>query len=634
MGTRGGNARLLLLVIALLSLAALSKSQESKEKGKKSESNEKGKKNEPVFCLTPEAADQASTKSIRMKAGHLVQRFEEECPSFPNGGPFDGQFRTADGTCNHRFNLGSDHTPPKRLLPNAYDDGLDDPRTRGVTKANLPTPPRVSTAVHSNHSTFENFSVLLMQWGQFIDHDITGFLVSAGNCMEFSRSVAATDKDGKKIVPREQINSVTAFVDGSMIYGSSQELQDKLREVGKSKKATMRVTPENLLPDNSEDNCIIQDNSKEHCFLAGDERVNEHPLLAGIHTLFVRVHNHVANQLREQRDPKKNELSEQCEEFTFHMARKIMVGIIQNIHYGDWLSIILGRSAMRRYGLVHDLRSEYLPTLDPRIANAFSTAAFRVGHSLIPDAFVIGGKRILLRSLFGRVSFLFNGGFDDVVRAMLEPTTSGNEGGAQVLDQFFTSEVTNHLFETSPLNPDSTAPGDGLDLMGLNIQRGRDHGLPSYNEYRRFCGLDPWASFNAFPGDLGPLYKGLYSSVDDIDLFSGIMSEERVDDGLVGATLACLIGSQFHDLKYGDRFFSTTTRTPEGFSFKQFMAIQNITMSHVICMGTSSIEMVPEMAFRATKPDSNPLVKCDELRRQFTEMVKNFTPENGQKDCK
>lgn len=53
---------------------------------------------------------------------------------------------------------------------------------------------------------------------------------------------------------------------------------------------------------------------------------------------------------------------------------------------------------------------------------------------------------------------------------------------AQAMDDSITQEVTNHLFKK---------PGHrfGMDLVSLNMQRGREFGVPGYMEFRKFCGL-------------------------------------------------------------------------------------------------------------------------------------------------
>ncbi len=42
---------------------------------------------------------------------------------------------------------------------------------------------------------------------------------------------------------------------------------------------------------------------------------------------------------------------------------------------------------------------------------------------------------------------------------------------------------------------------------------------------------------------------------DDVDLFVGVNHENHLPDALVGPVSACIIGTQFQHLKYGDRFF-------------------------------------------------------------------------------
>lgn len=38
----------------------------------------------------------------------------------------------------------------------------------------------------------------------------------------------------------------------------------------------------------------------------------------------------------------------------------------------------------------------------------------------------------------------------------------------------------------------------GLDAISLDIERGRDHGLPGYNYYRRYCRLPAAKTFDDF----------------------------------------------------------------------------------------------------------------------------------------
>ena len=99
-----------------------------------------------------------------------------------------------------------------------------------------------------------------------------------------------------------------------------------------------------------------------------------------------------------------------------------------------------------------------------------------------------------------------------------------------------------------------------MDLIALNIQRGRDHGLRGYNDYRQECQVGRASSFsdlrNAMSGEAIAKLRSVYNSVDDIDLFAGaIMETPEYQGSYVGRTFLCLIGDTFARLKKGDRFF-------------------------------------------------------------------------------
>lgn len=145
----------------------------------------------------------------------------------------------------------------------------------------------------------------------------------------------------------------------------------------------------------------------------------------------------------------------------------------------------------------------------------------------------------------------------------------------------------------------------GSDLGATNIERGRDHGLPPWNDFREFCGLPRYNSFDDIP-DMCPftldnlkssyewvnfnIFKviwpffcelqriiSLLSHIDDVDLFVGALLEQPVDGGAVGETFACLNAKQFELLKNGDRYFYTNGKNggkTRGFKYSAGIYVQ------------------------------------------------------------
>ncbi|XP_052748877.1 chorion peroxidase [Galleria mellonella] len=564
------------------------------------------------------------------------------------------KYRSQDGSCNNLENSvrwGVSHTPFRRVLPADYGDGISSPR-KSRSGASLPSARDVSVTVHRpTYAQDSAFTVMLAVWGQFIDHDITATALSKGanssslsccdttqaphpecfpvqldkedpfyqhynlTCMEFVRSAPApTCHFG----PREQMNQATAFLDGSTVYGFSELRASQLRLGANGRLRMLTIEGFELLPPSTDpgDGCNTAEmNAKgRYCFDTGDDRANENLHLTTMHLIWARQHNRLAAILGKL-NPSWDD------ETTYQEARKIVGAQMQHITYSEFLPSVLGADVMWALNLTlknegHD--NSYDPTVDPSIANHFAAAAFRFAHTLLPGLIHNVDPKNgsvsyvqLHRMLFNPYALYSEKGFKFSVRSAINTPVHG-------VDPHVTTELSNHLFEnpTSNSTQSKIAAGPcGLDLVSLNIQRGRDHGLPSYPAWREHCGLSRPKTFTDLKGVFDDLslsrITAIYNSVEDIDLYTGALAEEP-HGRLLAPTLTCLISDQFLRLKIGDRFWYETSDETVCFSIDQLTEIRKTTLAGVICANEGLLEQAQPRVMEEISA-TNPMVDCTEL---------------------
>ncbi|MGB5771439.1 MAG: peroxidase family protein, partial [Crocosphaera sp.] len=478
-------------------------------------------------------------------------------------------FRTFNGLNNNLENpeYGEEGIQLLRLSDPAYDDGLSAPRTIDSDGDPLPSARAISNAIAAQDGvSIPNDSRLsdwFWQWGQFIDHDMgltEGLATNDSFDIEVPLGDPFFDPDGTgtQVIPlnraifdpetgidspREQINEITAFLDGSMVYGSTQEVADSIRAFDGNGKLLTSVgdNGETLLPTDGAGN-----------FLAGDIRVNEQLGLISVHTLFVREHNRLTDKIarildrgRGRKSRKLNELFEESQlnrdDFIYESARRLVGAKIQVITYNEFLPLLIGDDTIADY-------DGYDATVNPGIANEFSSAAFRVGHTMLsPQLLRVEDdgsfEAIALRDAFFDPSAIVADGIDSLLKGL-------DSQEAQEIDNFIIDDVRNFLFGP---------PGaGGFDLVSLNIQRGRDHGIADLNTVRSALNLDPYDDFDELTGgntELANKFASVYDSIDDVDLWIGGLAEEQANGGVVGETFNAIIADQFTRLRDGDHFY-------------------------------------------------------------------------------
>jgi hypothetical protein len=484
-----------------------------------------------------------------------------------------------DGIGNNVANpaWGSTGQQLLRTAPAAYADGVSTPA--GATRAGArAVSDLVAAASPEGTINDRNMSAFVYAWGQFIDHDID--LTPNGSPAEsFNVPVPAGDPyfdpsdTGTQVIslnrsqydpatgtaadnPRQQVNVITAYIDGSMVYGSDPTRAAALRSFagGRLKTSAGDLLPFNTdgLP-NANDAHLFPD---DQLFLAGDVRANENIELTALQTLFMREHNRIADGLAAANPG----LSDQQ---LYQRARQTVIAEIQSITYNEFLPALLGRGLGTYRG--------YDPTVNAGIANEFSTAAFRLGHSMLGDDIEFldnNGQdvhdEVALSQAFFNPGLVEETGIDPILKYLASDR-------AQEIDTQVVNSVRNFLFGP---------PGaGGLDLASLNIQRGRDHGLADYNSARAAYGLPRVTDFNQITSDpvLQQKLKDVYGSVDNIDLWVGGLAEDHVSGGSVGPTFRRILTDQFRRLRDGDRYWFENQ-----FSGGQLFRLEQTQLSDVI----------------------------------------------------
>jgi len=501
---------------------------------------------------------------------------------------------------------GSTDAPLLRVSTTNYADGV-----QAMAQEGRPSPRVISNSLFKQSTSVANTNSLsdfVWLFGQFIDHDISMVDVNTesnpvimevpsddehfGQDDELSayrdNEIENTGTQGK---PRQFANAVTSFIDGSMIYGSTVQRASWLRTFENGKLWVSKNGPagtEDLLPwntttkeygggsfiDNNAPAMTAGGNSKY--FVCGDERANENPQLLSLHTVFVREHNRLCDELIET-------YPEWTDEQLYQRARKMIGAYLQSITFNEWLPAT---------GINIPEYRGYQEKDTVGVMNVFSAAAFKIGHTMIDSEIIrMDNEGEIIPA--GNLSF--SEGYYQPLEIFnslgIEPYLKGM--GTQVMQEMdckMVDDLRNFL---------NDGQNRGLDMAAFNIFRGRDRGLADYNTLRDDFGLAPLNAFDNLTdrSEDVEIIKELYQGdINKIDAWVGMLSEQHVSEkAIFGELVMTILYEQFRLLRDGDRFYF---ENDPAFTEEQISTIKNTSL-HDILMRNTSINLMQSNVFSA-----------------------------------
>ncbi|CAL8294494.1 unnamed protein product [Boreogadus saida] len=571
------------------------------------------------------------------------------------------RYRSVTGECNNRerSSWGAANIPYSRWLEPEYEDTTGMPRgwdpDHSYNGFSLPPVRLVSQEVlythNDNISLDSTLSHLLVEWGQWIDHDLAltpqspstaAFRTAVDctrscsrdppcfpiqipssdprtglqSCMPFFRSAPSCGRGPLGSGPlgrghREQLNAITSYVDASMVYGSSPGVASALRD-RLSPRGALALNPQhsdhglaympflsrgpqarldpcgprrggNLSSSGPPDGSPRRDNATS-CFQAAGNKRWRYPGAGPVWRPEAGRFPPIAGH----RGP--GEPGPEAQEGPCRPGRGPSAAGERQGAPGGEAGVSKGEGHAGRTAVYTMLASTY---------DGDGVELFRwdLPRGPLPRGAAPADRRRAEEGMPREA-----GGVDPVLRGLLLSPAK-----LQVPGQMMVEELTERLFQAQGGMP--------LDLGALNLQRGRDHGLPGYSSWRELCGLSVPNTTADLADVLGnrPLahkFLELYGTARNIDVWVGAISEPALPGGRVGPLLACLLARQFRALRDGDRFWWER----EGvFTAAQRKQLRAASLSRIIC-DNSHIQRVPADPFSRTEsadamlPCSHPLI--------------------------
>ncbi|KAI1904336.1 hypothetical protein AGOR_G00004610 [Albula goreensis] len=504
---------------------------------------------------------------------------------------------------------GATGFPLMRLLPARYSDGV----YRPLQEPELPNARDISNVAMSGPSglpSTRNQTVLSVFFGYHVVFEIVDsrrpgcppefmhISVPRGDpifdpngtgkiLLPFQRGQWDKDTSQSPNNPRTQVNHVTAWIDGSSIYGSSSSWSDALRSFNRGQFAG---APGGNFPKQtggpyfmwSPADPSTGQHGREGLYQFGNARGNENVFTVAEGIIWFRYHNYLASRLLEQHPL-------WSDEELFQNARKRVIATFQSIVFYEWLPGYLGNKTVPPY-------PGYQKYVDPGISPEFQSAAMRFGSTAVPPGVYMRNRTCHYRNIINidgstspamRVCNSFwnrqnpnlrtGQDVDDLMMGMASQI-------AEREDNIIVEDLKDYMY--GPLRFSRS------DLMALTIQRGRDTGLPSYNQARAAFDLpavSSWEEINPELNRASPqLFKDLAAlygnDISKLELFPGGLLESS---GAPGPLFSSIILDQFQRIRNGDRFWFENKQNGL-FSAEEIEGIRNTTFHDVLLAVTSA----------------------------------------------